>query len=260
MGHGLEREVRVQTRSLHEDLVAIDGVDGAEIDAEYGSPSGLRIRIAKDADQRFVGEEIRRVLSAHNLGTDTRLPGESPVERTGGSQAQPMASVSELASEVDGESTVATLVAQSGDEMVDGPDREPERVESIVDLTTEDQVTPRTPDPSVRSIARIEKVSVEEGRTGILVTVVASDGKTETEFAASSEGGVERAVVLASARLAAPGSPDPTIVEIDERRIDGHDIIMIVLDTNGEIGAGSAVVGAGRAFALGRATWAAISI
>jgi hypothetical protein len=64
--------------------------------------------------------------------------------------------------------------------------------------------------------------------------------------------------VLAAARLASPGSPDPIVIEIEERRIEGVDIVMIVIDDNGTVKAGSAVVGAGQAFALGRATWAAM--
>jgi hypothetical protein len=259
----------VQTRSLHEDLLAIDGVDGAEVDGASGSPSGLRIRIAKDADQRFVGEEIRRVLSAHSLGTDTRLPGEPPIKESNGGTSQQMASVSDLASGADADPAAATRVAALvplvADDAVDESHGEFHAFESVVDLTEPPPPKPengsqKPTDPSSQALARIEKVSVEEGRSGILVSVVATDGRIQTEFAASSEGGVERAVVVASARIASPGSPTPIVIEIDERRVDGVDIIMIVLDMDGEIAAGSAVVGAGRAFALGRATWAAISI
>ncbi|MDA2979571.1 MAG: hypothetical protein O3B42_07420 [Actinomycetota bacterium] len=258
----------MQTRSLHEDLLAIDGVDGAEVDGASGSPSGLRIRIAKDADQRFVGEEIRRVLSAHSLGTDTRLPGEPPINRQKGDSGQQMASVSELASGAEPDRRGATPVATSAplaDDAVEASDETLDAFESIVDLTQHqlpehEAGSQKSTDTAAHSLARIEKVSVEEGRSGILVSVVSTDGRIQTEFATSSEGGVERAVVVASARIASPGSPTPIVIEIDERRVDGVDIIMIVLDMDGVIAAGSAVVGAGRAFALGRATWAAISV
>ena len=50
------------------------------------------------------------------------------------------------------------------------------------------------------------------------------------------------------------------VIDIEDRRIEGVDIIMIVLDANGQIVTGSAVVAAGRAFALGRATWAALAV
>lgn len=110
------------------------------------------------------------------------------------------------------------------------------------------------------SVARIESVAVVEARSGIVVTVVASNGNEASHVASSSEGGVEAAVVIAAARLVDPASPDPMVVEIEDRRVEGVDIVMIVLDMDGRIVAGSAIVEAGRAFALGRATWAALAL
>jgi hypothetical protein len=49
-------------------------------------------------------------------------------------------------------------------------------------------------------------------------------------------------------------------VNIDDRRVEGVDIVMIVLDVGGTLIAGSSIVAAGRAFALGRATWAALAL
>jgi hypothetical protein len=66
--------------------------------------------------------------------------------------------------------------------------------------------------------------------------------------------------MLVAARLAAPNNPDPIVIDIDERRIEGVDIVMIVLDCNGRVAAGSSVIGAGRAYALARATWAAVAV
>ncbi|MGI9641260.1 MAG: hypothetical protein ACR2N9_00605, partial [Acidimicrobiia bacterium] len=109
-------------------------------------------------------------------------------------------------------------------------------------------------------LARIESVGVEEGRDGIIVTVSSSDGESVRQIASSTEGGVEAAVVKATGRLADPESPDPVVVDIEDRRISGVDIVMIVLDADGTITAGSSVVAAGRSFALGRATWAALSL
>jgi hypothetical protein len=110
------------------------------------------------------------------------------------------------------------------------------------------------------SISRIESVAVVEGRTGITVTVTASNGDEISHAASSSEGGVEAAVMISAARLVDPLSPDPTVIEIEDRRVEGVDIVMIVLDMDGRIVAGSAIVEAGRAFALGRATWAALAL
>ena len=240
----------MQSRSLREDLLAIDGVEGADVDGANDAPSGLRIRIAQDASQTLVGQAIRRVLSDHGLGTDTTLPGEASARVL--SPDISMASVSEIASETADKTSVATLLAVDGNVE-----------DEVIDLVEQDRL-PResaSPDESPELvIARIERVSVQEGRRGILITVETTDGRVETVIARTADGGVERAVVLAAARLAAPGAPDPLIVEIEERRVEGVDIVMIVLDRDGHMAAGSAVVAAGSAFALGRATWAAISV
>ncbi len=131
------------------------------------------------------------------------------------------------------------------------PRREAESQETTVDSSGQ---------PSNGRVARIDSVAVVEARAGIIVTVSASDGTEASEAASSTEGGVEKAVVKATARLVDLASPDPIIVEIEDRRVDGVDIVMIVLDADGTLVTGSAVVAAGRPFALGRATWAALAL
>jgi hypothetical protein len=238
----------VQSRSLHEDLLAIDGVEGADVDGVNDAPSGLRIRIAQDANQILVGQAIRRVLSDHGLGTETTLPGEAAARVRSADPS--MASVSEIASEA-AASHVTTLLPVDEVEVIDLIDESARAGNSEAEESAFSQEL---------VIARIERVSVQEGRRGILITVESTDGRVETVIARTADGGVERAVVLAAARLAAPGAPDPLVIEIEERRVEGVDIVMIVLDRDGQMAAGSAVVGAGNAFALGRATWAAVSV
>lgn len=243
----------METRSLQDDLLAIDGVEHAEVDGDGSSPSGLRIRVSHDADQRLVGESIRRVLSAHGLGTDTQLPGEPSVTGDTPESAVAMASVSEIAAQA-APATVSTLEAVD-----DSRDEGQASYEPLLEPPHRSSATDTGPPGTTRPArVTIEKVAVEEGRDGIVITVVASDGQSETELARSTDGGVEHAVVLAASRLASPGAPDPIVIEIEERRVEGVDIVMIVLDDNGVVKAGSAVVGAGQAFALGRATWAAM--
>lgn len=270
-------ELGVSTRSLREDLLAIDGVEGAEIDGDPSTPSGLRVRVSQHADQKLVGESIRQVLSEHGFGTDTPLPGDPPTSVTESAHDQVVTSVSHHGTEPmatpEPPAPVATLVSAPPDgghlqrvpETADEPpmDDEPEPAR-VIDLTMpelEDEfATDHLAHPAHGTSTRttIDRVSVEEARHGVVVTVVASDGEFETEVARASEGGVEQAVILATARLATPGGPVPIVIEIEDRRIEGTDIVMIVLDHNGDIRTGSAVVGAGRAFAIGRATWSAM--
>lgn len=291
--------------SLQDDLLGIPGVEGAEVDGSPQAPAGLRIRIAEGADQQAVGGAIRRVLNAHGLGTDTRLPGEAerPPPRTPdtATETEPTSNgVALLAADRDGpdeesaksaddttEQEVRTIIDLTGgqDDVAEGESSdmgEPRTEEPQLDeeepspQISETWDSPATPEPAPFvqprvpvaaavpetkvSVARVEFVSVEEGRSGIHVTVVVSDGTKATQIASSTEGGVETAVVKAAATLANPSAPDPVIVDISDRRVEGVDIVMIVLDVDGELMAGSAIVGAGRAFALGRATWAALSL
>jgi len=313
----------VNARSLQEDLLSIPGVEGAEVEGSADKPAGLRIRIAEGADQRAVGGAIRRVLTAHGLGTDTRLPGES----SGESDASPISPVPSASDDAMGSSgapesmssdvrdataapegsaavavvdeeeaaAVIDLTGDAGsieDEAIAAPDGAVDAVEqpgeqsaeTAMDEPEEDSLLPRdvqsltgTPDVSDRradpvgavtpqgggasvGVSRLASVAVEEGRDGITVTVTASDGSALRQAAGSSEGGVEAAVVRATAKLAMPSAPDAAVIEIEDRRVEGVDIVMIVLDVDGRMAAGSAVVGAGRAFALARATWSALSM
>ncbi|MGI9667900.1 MAG: hypothetical protein ACR2N2_12535 [Acidimicrobiia bacterium] len=143
------------------------------------------------------------------------------------------------------------VVAAPESEVADAPPSEP---------TPEPPSDPSPVTHEIDQLARIDSVAVAEGREGIVVTVTSSDGRSERRVAASTEGGVENAVVRATARLALPKSPEAHVVEVEDRRVEGIDIVMIVLDVDGTMAAGSAVVGAGRPFALGRATWAALSL
>ncbi|MCL1599327.1 MAG: hypothetical protein M3094_09095, partial [Actinomycetia bacterium] len=253
--------------SLEEDLRKIPGVEGAEIDGSGDTPGGLRIRIAEGADQRAVGQEIRKVLTKHGLGTDTRLPGEDQSEMEAVTPAGEMVTeaaapegVPEPAPEIrtstvavieeDGarstDTTIVDLTDQADDdheEQEDGagddPDAEEPPLEEVVGTLEAspspgswvaaglDPVDSRVPeDPSGSGvIAKLDRVAVEEARNGISVTVSTTDGRSATEPASSTEGGVEAAVVKAAAKLARPGTPDPNIVEIEDRRIEGVDVV-----------------------------------
>jgi len=320
----------VVPRSLQEDLLRIPGVEGAEVEGTGEQPAGLRIRIAAGADQSAVGSAIRRVLTEHGLGTDTRLPGEGSQGDPSGPEVVPVPSSAEVADdpqveaeavaedgavavldEVGPTASVIDLTEEGGSPQEGAPaeasaDPEPEAIpefsseahpeaaspeaaepatevdsepvevpidQALVPVPTSPESVPPPIDPvapahgvtperldRVGGLARIESVGVEEGRDGILVTVASSDGESVRQIASSTEGGVDAAVVKATARLADPEAPDPIVVDIEERRIKGVDIVMIVLDADGTITAGSSVVAAGRSFALGRATWAALSL
>lgn len=275
--------------NLRSDLLDIPGVEGAEVDGLKGSPQGLRIKISEGADQHAVGGAIRSVLDAHGLGTQTRLPGESSeLSQEFGSVAVLTAEAHEpVAGLEESDHTVVSEPASLDDTRTvidlteEPPEIEPVTTKEILERVEPEEppqpldvsrvvaqtvvpsfIAPRTADasPSQSSFVRIDRVAVEEGRTGVHVTVIASDGTQVSQVATASEGGAETAVIKAAARLANSTAPTPIVVNIDDRRIEGVDIVMVVIDVDGELKTGSAVVGAGRVFALGRATWAALAL
>jgi len=156
------------------------------------------------------------------------------------------------------ESTETAPELEDGSEAAEYPSFVIPRESREPEVAVEPDVT--VAESSVWSIARIENVAVEEGRGGVLVTVVASDGTEATKSATPTEGGVELAVVRATAALVNAESPDPIVVDIEDRRIEGVDLVIVVLNVNGKLVTGSSVVAAGRPFALGRATWAALAL
>jgi hypothetical protein len=264
----------VSARSLQDDLIQIPGVEGADVEGSGDTPAGLRIRIAEGADQQAVGGAIRRVLTAHGLGTDTHLPGE-PSENAEGDSEVDSANVEQVTAEapvdppvieevdIESEPIVSTVAIMEDDVAPEVVDITEDAIDVVPQVDAEPEVfEPQEPEPphEANAVARLRSVSVEEGRDGIVVTVAATDDAEVRQAAASTEGGVESAVVRATAQLARPDSPDVIVVDIEDRRVEGIDIVMIVLDIDGSMLAGSAVVGAGRAFALGRATWAALSL
>lgn len=248
----------MSARSLQDDLLSIPGVEGADVEGSEDRPAGLRIRIAEGADQGAVGGAIRRVLNAHGLGTDTRLPGEDDAEADVGTadDLQGAASGGETVTAAGEEAAEAAAAVAVLDDVAEEALEEASR--SVIDLT-DDRSAMAAPPTGATSVPRFESVAVREGRDGISVVVTTSDGRTESQAAAASEGGVEAVVVRATAALARPGAPQARVVEIDDRRIEGVDIVMIVLELDGELATGSSVVRAGRAYALGRATWAALT-
>lgn len=117
------------------------------------------------------------------------------------------------------------------------------------------------PGPQVEEDARVglESVRVEERRGGISVTVVTEDGRSVTKPGRASEEGVNEAVVAAVGE-ASSVQPAPVLVEVGEAQLGGRSVVTVILQRpDGSVLVGSSVVGAEKAFAVARATWAAIN-
>jgi hypothetical protein len=204
---------------LRDDLLSLPGIEQAEIDGDSTAPAGVRVRLAPGVDPVTIGDEIRRVLAMHGLHQETAGSPEPPEADT-------------------------------------IPSSETEKVETVA---PEDRV--REPEVSVAGVEAdktFDSVGVAEGRDGIIVTAVSSIDDVEVRAAGSSEAAIDQAVVLAVAELAGAASV-PLICSIDDRDLAGTPVVTVVVEEDGRRLVGSAVMDGGRAYALGRAVWAALS-
>ena len=207
--------------TLRDDLLSLPGVEQAEIDGDSATPAGVRVRLSPGVEPAAIGEEIRRVLSMHGLRQENDVV--SAAEQSAASMPR--------------ESGVAEPLDDGGGVR----EREPEGAQ-----------------PAAPIGEGLEWVSVTEGRDGITVAA----GNRSTEVSAHTAGpstpAIDQAVVSVVAELAGAGSL--TLVRsLDERELAGTPVVTIVIEEGGRQRVGSAVVEGGRAYAVGRAVWTALS-
>jgi hypothetical protein len=101
-------------------------------------------------------------------------------------------------------------------------------------------------------------VAIVESKDGVTVRAETDGGRTADRPAAAGGTQLDDAVVLAVSELAGV-EPGPIIVAIDDREVDGTPVVSILMEVGRDRLSGSSVVDGGRPFALGRATWLALS-
>jgi hypothetical protein len=78
----------VASLSLREELLALPGVAEAEVDGDDAAPSGVRVRLAPEADAEAVGAEVQGLLAARGVRSrlglgDLPVASASPLAPTG---------------------------------------------------------------------------------------------------------------------------------------------------------------------------------
>ena len=101
-------------------------------------------------------------------------------------------------------------------------------------------------------------VGISEGVDGVTVTAAGPAGDVSVRAAGWSIPAIDQAIVVAVAELAGAATA-PLICSVDERDLDGTSVVTVVIEESGVREVGSAVVRSGRAYAVGRAVWAALS-
>lgn len=116
------------------------------------------------------------------------------------------------------------------------------------------------PEQTAQTMGGIASLRLEEDRHGVTITAVAKDGTTAVRKARPHEDAIRSGVIATVSALFDPRAPAPFVVAIRESVIEDGEIVTVVLDDHtGERLVGAAVVGAEPAFAIARATFAAMS-
>ena len=104
----------------------------------------------------------------------------------------------------------------------------------------------------------LAKLIIEE--TGNDVVAVASDARGRTARALVGDGSDAFMVAVTEAVASLRGvSPSPVLLRVEDRFMEGVDVVSVLIETDGEHYAGAAVVRGGRPFSVGRAVDAALA-
>jgi len=211
----------VTVGSLSDDLLRLPGVEHAELDGDPMTPAGIRVRLSHGVDAAAIAGEVRNVLAQHGLRPDMNHARE-----TASSTPDPDEALTGARSDVSDNALP--------DPVADGP---------VVVLMA--GVGPLS-------------VGITEGSDAVVVTASGPTGSASIRASGSSVVAVDHAIVQAVAELAETAT-HPRICSIDERELGGSAVVTVVLEERGERLVGSAIVRSGRAYAVGRAVWAALS-
>lgn len=109
-------------------------------------------------------------------------------------------------------------------------------------------------------LVRLSALTLEERPDQVTVMIGGSDGSSARRTGPATPRGLEQAIIGAVAALVVPGV-EPALLSLEESEVGGRQVITAVLEgPEGRPAAGSAVVQAGRAFAVAKAVWAALTM
>ncbi|MFQ5554880.1 MAG: hypothetical protein ACE5GC_05865 [Acidimicrobiia bacterium] len=220
--------------TLREEILGIEGIDGAEFDGDADVPEGVRVRLGAGADADLVSREVRRVLAERGMRSHLTGPRVEP--------AQPPPPP--------GAPGGAVVALPGRGEARLGP-APPAPVSST---------EPAEALPEARSdlAPALESVAVEESRGGVTVRLTATDGRTAVQRAQPLSNGVDAAVVAAVVELTGRGPI--RLLGVQESVLEGSVVLTVVVEREDRSRrAGSAVSEGGRAYGIARAAWRALT-
>ena len=181
--------------------------------------AGVRVQLAVGADPEEVGAEVRRILSGHGM-----RPAEA-----------------------------------SSEERPSGPPPPPGAPGSVVSFPlVGEHARNRAQLPDTASDGVLESVAIEETPEHIAVLVRSADGSSAGANLDSGMQGLDEAVVAGVAELT--GVSAATLLKVLEEDFDDRLVLTVLIDTgDAHPLAGAAVQSGGRAYAVARAAWAALT-
>lgn len=233
------------TDGLRDELRALPGVADAEVDGDGTAPASVRVRLHPEADPQAVGLDIQRVLASHGMRSRIAAEEAPPVTEEAvpprpdtppPMPAEPFAPPpADVAEPVAAAVTITPATA--------APEPEP--------------AAPATVPSAPASDGGLASIAVEESADGVVVVATGHDGRRYTRRTEPALGAVTEAVVAVAGALA--GGPAPRLVAVTTADAEGSSVVTVVVErADGHRAAGAAIVAAGHAFAVGRATWSAL--
>ena len=180
--------------------------------------AGVRVQLAEGADAEAVGAAVRRILVEHGMRPS---PGDADEPSGDGPPPPPGAPGSVVSFPLVGEHAPPIVTAKTDPEL------------------------------------RLESVAVEETPDGIAVLIRSSDGTRAVRSLEQGSTGMDHAVASAVGELCQ--QPDAVLLGVAESDLGGYAVITVLIGVDDcSRYSGSAVQHGGRAFAVARATWAAL--
>lgn len=255
-------------------LRSIPGVQDAEIGDEVTEHEGVRVRLTSDADPNAVAQAVRAILADRGLRSRMAPPRTRVEPPSAPPPPMPVRGFPSPSPESVDESEPEDAEGEGPEvaRRVPAPEIDPDADKGIDERAHEDvapaggaaqelkSAPPEPPAALHRPLGGIASLRLEEDRFGVTITAVAQDGTAAVRKSRANEDAIHRGVVAAVSALFDPQAPAPAVVAIEESLLGGEEIVTVVLDdseSNRLVGA--SVVGAERAFAIARATFAAFA-
>lgn len=248
-------------RPIHEELLSIPGIAGADFEGDPSTPDGVRVQLAPGADPDRVGREVRRVLAGHGMRSQMTAPAVAPRQPPAPPEPRTVLNLAEFdhgkgaADEAAAsESVEAGRLPDADDEQAGEPAAE-DADSASTELTGEPGAAPAG--PARASVPILGDVVVKQRGGGIAVSVAVEDRVVE-RVAVASEEGIDHALLEAVCELLGV-APVPALVSVTVADQSGSSIISVLVDDGSARHAGSAVSQGNRAWAVARAFWSAVS-